>query len=228
MSNFWSSLFGGSNSNLSTDIGATGALAGNLTGQGEKNQNTAGNFSDAIVSGDATRQAGALAPEISAEKVANQQSQKTATEMGTRSGGTAAANAASSDKVHSDITNLIGSLINSSASNLASLGTSQVSEGQEAYNQNEQFSQQQMANWASSIFGKGITSAAAAGESYLLGNPGGSVSSIWSGKSGDGGASGTMAPSYGSGSGVASGITWKGGGTADADPNALFGTDWGS
>ena len=160
MSNFFSSLFGGANSDLNTDIGATGQLAGNLSGQGQKNQNTAGNFFDAIVSGDATRQAGALAPEISAAKTSAQQQNKTAAEFGTRSGGTAASTAGTNDKVHSDITNLIGSLTNSSANSLANLGTSQVSQGQEAYNQNEQFSQQRMENWSNSILGLGLTKGA--------------------------------------------------------------------
>ena len=173
MGSFFSSLFGGQNKSLSTDMGTTNQVAGFSTGMGEKNLTAGSNFENAILSGDSSKQSQALAPEISAAKTSNSQTQKTNTEMGTRSGGTAATNAASSDKLHSDITNLIGSLTGGAASSLMSSGGSLLGTGLQATQQNEQYSQQQMANWSASILGKGITGAAQAGEAFATGGVGG-------------------------------------------------------
>jgi hypothetical protein len=173
VSNFFSSLFGGANSDLNTDIGATGQLAGNLSGQGQKYTNQAGDFFSSLVSGDAGKISQTLAPDISAAKTRNSETQKSNAEMGTRSGGIAATNAASSDKLHSDITNMVGSLTGGAAGSLASLGSNLTSQGLGAYSQNEAFSQQRMANWMSSILGKGITGAAQAGEAFATGGVGG-------------------------------------------------------
>lgn len=160
MSNFFSSLFGGANSDLNTDIGATGQLAGNLSGQGQKYTNQAGDFFSSLVSGDAGKISQTLAPNISAAKTRNSSTQKSNAEMGTRSGGTAATNAASSDKLHSDITNMVGSLTGGAAGSLASLGSNLTSQGLGAYSQNEEFSQQRMENWSNSILGLGLTKGA--------------------------------------------------------------------
>jgi len=103
---------------------------------------------------------------------------------GGRSGGTAAANASSADKVHSDITNLIGNLTNSSASSLASLGTNMVSTGLSSYGMQQQASQEQMANWQNSILGRGITGGVAAAESFGLGAAGGAAAGTGAGAGG--------------------------------------------
>jgi hypothetical protein len=157
---FFGALFGGKDVNLNTDIGATGQLAGNLSGQGQKYTNQAGDFFSSLVSGDAGKISQTLAPQISAAKTANQQSQKSNTEMGTRSGGTAASNAASSDKLHSDITNMVGSLTGGAAGSLASLGTNLTSQGLSAYGQNADLSAQRLKNWSDSILGLGLTKGA--------------------------------------------------------------------
>lgn len=169
MSGFWSSLFGGANSNLSNDISSTAQTAGFATGMGEKNLTAGSNFFNSVLSGDSSKISQALAPEISAAKTRNSQTQKSNTEFGTRSGGTAASNAASSDKLHSDITNLVGNLTGSAASNLMSSGGSLLNTGLSATGMNADLSQTQMKNWEDSIFGKGITTAAAAGEAMALG-----------------------------------------------------------
>ena len=96
--------------------------------------------------------------------------------MGTRSGGTAASNAASSDKLHSDITNMIGSLTGGAAGSLASLGSSEMSTGLGALGQEQGATAQRMQNWQNSILGKGITGAAQAGEAFATGGVGGLAS----------------------------------------------------
>ena len=162
------SLFAGQNKDLNTDIGATGAIAGNATSIGTKDLTTGSNWMNAIVSGDATKTAQALAPQISAAKTSAANSNKTAAMFGTRSGGTAASTAATTDKLHADITNLIGSLTGGAASGLANLGSSLLGQGLDAYKTQADLSQLRMQNWSDSILGKGITSGVAFGESYGL------------------------------------------------------------
>ena len=169
VSNFFSSLFGGANSDLNTDIGTTAQTAGFATGLGESNLTAGSDFNKALVSGDATKTSQVLAPVISAAKVSNAQTQKSNTEMGTRSGGTAASNNASSDKLHSDITNLTGSLTGKAADTLLSSGSTFLGQGEAANMDNANLGQQRFQNWMDSIAGKGITTAVSAAETYALG-----------------------------------------------------------
>lgn len=120
-----------------------------------------------MLSGDATKTSQVLAPQISAAKTSLQQDQKTAAQNGTRSGGTAASNNAAKDKIHSDITNLTGSLTGGAASTLLSSGSSLLGTALSANGQQAQLSQDQMANWQKSILGSGITGAINYGESFL-------------------------------------------------------------
>ena len=173
-------LFGGQSKELNQLIGTFSQAGNNALGQGQKNQNTAGNFWNSILSGDSSKITQSLSPEISAEKKAVQQDQKTSSMFGNRSGGTAASNAAATDKAHSDITNLIGNLTNSSASSLASLGSAQVGEGSTLLSQEQGADQQRYQNWENSILGLGLTKGAGfaeglglSGISGLLGKTGG-------------------------------------------------------
>jgi len=169
LGSFFSALFGGSSANLNENIGKTGQIAGFDTSLGESNATAGSDFNKAIVSGDATKTSQVLAPVISAAKTSNQQTQKTNAEMGTRSGGTAATNAASSDKLHSDITNLTGSLTGKAADTLLSSGSTFLGQGEAANMDNANLGQQQYQNWMDSIAGKGITTAVSAAETYALG-----------------------------------------------------------
>jgi hypothetical protein len=160
MGSFFSALLGGQDKNLNNLISQYGQIGGQQTGQGQKYENQAGDFFSSLVSGDAGKISQTLAPQISAAKTTNQQTQKSNAEMGTRSGGTAASNAASSDKLHSDITNMIGSLTGGAASSLASLGSSEMSTGLGALGQEQGATAERMQNWANSILGLGITKGA--------------------------------------------------------------------
>lgn len=128
-----------------------------------------------ILSGDPTQTAGLLAPEISAEKSGLQQDQKTQALTGGRSGGVAAANVAAGDKVHSDITNLIGGLQGKSASDLASVGTNLLGQGMSGHSAafgEAKEQQAQKANMWNDIF-KSAASVAGGVIGGLPGNPGG-------------------------------------------------------
>lgn len=166
---FWGSLFGGSNPTLNTNMGEFGSIGGFATGTGEKNISTASNFWNSIVGGDATKQAQVLAPEISAAKKSAQQDTKSTTEMGSRSGGTAATNATAKDKVRSDVTDLLGKLTEGSVSGLASSGSDLLKQGQQAFGTQTELSEQQMEDWSNSILGLGITKGAGFGEGFALG-----------------------------------------------------------
>jgi hypothetical protein len=172
---FFGSLFGGQNGTLSSDMSKTGQISDFASGMGQSNATAGSGFFNSILSGDATKTAQALAPQTSALKTSVQNDQKTATQNGTRSGGTAATNAASKDKVHSDITNLTGSLTGGAASNLLSSGQSLLGTALGGYNQQAAMSQQQMQNWQNSILGKGITGAVQGAEAFGMGSAGGAL-----------------------------------------------------
>ena len=166
---WWDSLFTGNNPTLSANIQKTGAIGDWATGQGEKNVGTASNFWNSILSGDSSKISQSLAPEISSAKTSASQDMKTNSMFGGRSGGTAASNAATQDKVHGYIANLIGSLTGGAASSLASTGGGLLSTGLKSYGQQEQASAEQMKNWQNSILGGAITGAAGIGLDWASG-----------------------------------------------------------
>lgn len=169
MAGFWDALFAGKNDVLNTNIGQTGQVAGYGIGQGEKNLSTASDFWSKIVGGDASKQAQALASPIAAAKTSTAEDMKTRSLFSPRSGGTAASNAASSDTLHGYITKLLGDLTGGAVSGLASTGTSELGTGLEATGAQAEMSQIRLKNWEDSIFGRGLTTAAATGEAMALG-----------------------------------------------------------
>lgn len=166
---FFSSLFGGSNSTLNSAIGQSGQVASYGTSKGEGLTTGAGNFFSDLMSGDPAKTAKLLAPQIETMQKQGQQQKNTMAQFGNRSGGTNAKAQTIDDTTRSNVNNMISTLTGQGASGAASLGTSLLSTGMQALNNQVDFSQQQMANWNDSIFGKGITSGAAAGESFAMG-----------------------------------------------------------
>lgn len=164
---FFGALFGGQNGTLSKDISKTGQIGDFSNSLGTSNTTKGSDFFSSLLSGDSSKVATTLAPQISAEKTSLQQNQKTSAQNGDRSGGKAASNDAAQDKVHSDITNLTGSLTSGAASTLLSSGQSLLGAATGAYDQQSKLSQQQMENWEKSILGTGITGAINYGESFL-------------------------------------------------------------
>lgn len=181
---FWGSLFGGSNPTLNSDMKQFGQIGSFATNLGESDTSKSSNYWSSLLSGDASKSAKALAPQISASKVAGQQQNKTGAEQGTRSGGTAASTADTNDKTRGNITKLLGSLTSSAASSLSSQGSSAMNTGLSALTSQENASQQQMQNWSNSILGKGVTTGVSAVESYGLGAAGGKLAGQSAGKSG--------------------------------------------
>ena len=164
---FLNSLFGGQNTQLDKGIGQFNNYADFANQQGEGDTSAASKYFQGILGGDSSTVAKTLAPQIGDAKSSAQQQNKTLSQFGTRSGGTAATTAANNDKVHSDITNLIGNLTGGAASGAASLGTAQQGLAQQATGEADQTAQLRMQNWLNSILGKGITGAINYGESFL-------------------------------------------------------------
>lgn len=152
---------------MNSTIAKTGQIGDFSTGLGESNTTAGSKYFNSLLSGDASKTAQTLAPEISSLKTSTNQDQKTAAQNGTRSGGTAASNAASKDKVHSDITNLTGNLTSGAASTLLSSGSGLLGAATGEYGQQADLSQKQLENWKSSILGSSITGAVNYGESFL-------------------------------------------------------------
>jgi hypothetical protein len=169
-----------------SNYGSLVSSAGAATQLGESDLDASSKFMQAILSGDASKISQALAPQISSAKTSAQQTNKTNAEMGTRSGGTAASTTAANDKVHSDITNLIGGLTGSSASSLGSEGSGLLSEGMSgnanAFGEAQTMQQQRASKW-NDLFGNvaGIAGGVVAG---LPGSPGSAQDAISNGLSG--------------------------------------------
>ena len=163
---FFSALFGGSSQNLNQNIAKTGQIADFSTALGESNATAGSDFQKAILSGDSTKQMQVLAPVVSAAKTSASQQNKTNSIFGTRSGGTAASAASTDDKVHGDITNLIGTLTGKSADSLLSSGSTFLNQGESANMDNASLGAERFTNWQNSILGKGITGAAQYAESF--------------------------------------------------------------
>jgi len=101
------------------DLTSAGGFA---TGEGEGDISASDKFFKDILGGDSTKTAQALAPQIGAAKTSAQQNAKTAEEFGNRGGGTNASSAAEGDRLHSDITGLVGETTGKAASTLGSEG----------------------------------------------------------------------------------------------------------
>ena len=154
---WFSSLFAGQNPTLNSAINNAGAIGGFATGAGESALTPALTWMRNILSGDPSKIAQSLAPEISAQQGQISQAAKQGAEFGTRSGGTASANANAQARGRGDIINLVGGLQSGTAGNLANVGSSLVNTGLSANQQQADLSEMRSKNWADSIFGGAIT-----------------------------------------------------------------------
>lgn len=109
-----------------SNLTSQGGFATNL---GEGDLTASSTFMQNILSGDPTKIASSLAPEISTAQNLAQQSKNTTTQFGTRSGGTAASTAATDAKTRGDIISLVGGERNGAAKELSSVGTNLLDTG---------------------------------------------------------------------------------------------------
>jgi hypothetical protein len=104
------------------------SLGGFETGTGEGLTTAGANFDESILSGDPTKVATALAPEISSQQQQVQQQKNQDAQFAPRSGGTAASDANASTAGRSNIINLEGGLESGAASGALSAGGNLLSQ----------------------------------------------------------------------------------------------------
>lgn len=158
-----SSMFGGQNKTLNSDINQSGQIGGFATGLGMSNATSGSNWLQSIISGDPSKISQALAPQISSQQGQISQAKKGLGEFSTRSGGTASAASNMDAQGRGNIINLVGGLQSGAANSLLSSGSGLLGTGLSAYGQQAEQSQQQMQNWQNSILGGALTGAAGIG-----------------------------------------------------------------
>lgn len=156
MGAFLSGIFGGSNPTLNQTKNTAGDISkfGTTTGQGAITD--ANKYYSDILSGDPSKIAESIAPEIKAGADQTQQEKQSLAQFGTRSGGTAAASAGADAANRSNIISLIGRLQQGAASGETGIGENQSGLGLVANGQQAQLSQQQLQNYINSIIGSGV------------------------------------------------------------------------
>lgn len=162
-------LFGGQNSTLNQDIGATGSAAGFASTQGQSDTAAASSFYKTLLSGDQGAIGKLLAPQINSTQKQGQQKKQTLSQFGNRSGGTNASVQGIGDSTTGSINDMISSLTGSAASGLGSMGQNLLSTGIAGYGQQAALSQSRMSNWQNSLLGQGISGAAGYSEGFGLG-----------------------------------------------------------
>lgn len=154
----------GPNKGETGEAGDTGALASFATSTGEGDIGAASGFWKSILSGDPSKIAQVLGPEISGINKQNQQQKKTAGEFGNRSGGTNAVMQASDEKTRGAYNAGVSSLMSGAAGSLGSLGSGLLNTGlsghEAAFGDQKTIHDEMLAKY-NDIF-KSITSVAAA------------------------------------------------------------------
>jgi len=131
------------------------ASSGFATGQGEGDITASSTFMRDILSGDPSRAASALAPEISQTQKGIQQQKNQTAQFGTRSGGNAATIANADTAGRSNIINLLGGARQGAASSLGSMGTNLLGLGmagnEAGFNEAKTMQAQNAAKWSDII-----------------------------------------------------------------------------
>jgi hypothetical protein len=156
MGGFLSSIFTGSNPGLSNAQKSLGSLAGYSSNVGEQGTNAAMDYNKGILSGDPTKVAMTLAPEIKTLGEQGQQNKNTVAQFGNRGGGMNAVMAGLDDATRAKLISLMGGLRQGAAGQLGQLGTTNLQLGQQGNMDAAKLAQQEHENMMNSIFGKGV------------------------------------------------------------------------
>lgn len=154
---FLTAILGGQNKTLNNNISNFGQIGGWSTDLGEKSVGQGMKFMSDITSGDQSKIARSLGPEIKAEQGRSQQQKNITSQFGNRSGGNNAVLQASTDTTRGNISNMVAGLLNNSVAGLVSGGSGLLNQGMQAYRQQTDLSQMQIENWKNSILGSGIS-----------------------------------------------------------------------
>jgi len=129
------------------------SLSNYETGVGEGLTTSAAGFDEAILSGDPTRIAQALAPQISGQQTQIQQAANKNAQFGTRSGGTAASTAGAEGAGRANLINLEGGLQSQTADSAGSLGSNLLSQSSKNVQADAAMKQKARANQLNEIGG---------------------------------------------------------------------------
>ena len=165
---FFGSLFGGQNSTLSGDIANAGNTMNFGSALGQSDLQLGSDFYKTLLNGSPEAIGKLLGPQISNIQKQGQQQLNTGAEFGNRSGGTNAAGQQNMDTQRADVESMISQLTGQAAGAVTGIGENALNTSLQANELQAKESQQQMENWSNSIFGMGITEAAAAGEGMAL------------------------------------------------------------
>lgn len=141
--------------------GATANIGRFGTSVGEADISKSQNFWSAILSGDATKIATVLGPEMSAMNKQAQERKATTAQFGTRSGGTTGAMQTLDDSTLAGIRTMISQLTGGAATQLGAMGTSLLNTGLQgttaAMGEANILQQQNQQRWNEILMGAGIT-----------------------------------------------------------------------
>ena len=161
MGGFLSGIFTGSNPGLHKAQENLGSLAGYSSNTGETGTNAAMDYNLGLLSGDPTKVAQTLAPEIKTLGEQAQQNKNTVAQFGNRGGGMNSVMAGLDDATRAKLISLIGSLRQGAAQNLGQLGTANLQLGQSGNMDAAKIAQQELENQQGSllsgILNKGIS-----------------------------------------------------------------------
>lgn len=124
----------GETTNQSNSYNGLYSNAGFASNNGMGDITASTDFMKDILSGDPTKVAQVLAPQIDAITGRTQQRKQQIAQFGTRSGGNTAAAAGLDADTNKQITDLTGNLIGKSAEDLGSIGTNLLSQGSSDFN----------------------------------------------------------------------------------------------
>ena len=167
MGGFLSSIFTGSSPGVSTATNNLNSLAGYAGNTGQTDTNAASGYDLGILSGDPTKVAQTLAPEIKAGQDQAQQNKNTVAQFGNRGGGMNSVMAGLDDATRGKLISLMGSLRQGAAGQLGNLGVADTGQATQNNLGAGQLSQEQLQNMMNSFFGQGIGGAIDYGESFL-------------------------------------------------------------
>lgn len=165
----WTDLFTGNNSTPNKDTSQLGDLAGYSSGVGQQGTTADLNYNLGILSGDPTKVAQTLSPEIQQAQNQAQQNKNTVAQFGNRGGGMNAVMAGLDDQTRAKLLSLAGGLRQGAAGELGRLGTSNLQmSASDALNQ-AKLAQQQHENMMNGLFGKALSSGLGYLENFGLG-----------------------------------------------------------
>ena len=153
---FLGGIFTGSNPGLHKAQTNLNDLAGFSSNTGEQGTNAAMGYDQGILSGDPTKVAQTLAPEIKTLGEQAQQNKNTVAQFGNRGGGMNSVMAGLDDATRAKLISLMGSLRQGAAQNLGQLGTANLQLGQSGNMDAGKLAQMEHENQMNSIFGKGL------------------------------------------------------------------------